>query len=246
MKDRKPFDLKYLVVLHNWFLSVGSLFVFLKLFQHSWAVYQRENGFEKLFCNSSGDLNSNIRNDGFWLSSPKLESNMLFWLQVFFISKFYELLDTVFLTLRKKPVIFLHWYHHITTLLVLWYSMGSDLSTNCFCAVFNTFIHVFMYFYYMCQTLKIHIWWKRYLTQLQILQFLTVLTAAMMWVYFTVAQHRSCSGNWVSFSMGFSILVSFLGLFIQFYQLTYKKVNHNTHNTNNNNKDNVQLAKKTE
>lgn len=37
-----------------------------------------------------------------------------------FCSKYVELFDTVVLILRKKPVIFLHSYHHVVMLTVTW------------------------------------------------------------------------------------------------------------------------------
>ena len=52
------------------------------------------------------------------------------WVSMFIFSKIPELIDTVFLVLQKKPVIFLHWFHHVTVLLYCWhaYISGKDLS----------------------------------------------------------------------------------------------------------------------
>jgi elongation of very long chain fatty acids protein 6 len=44
------------------------------------------------------------------------------WVQLFILSKFPELIDTFFIVIHKKPLIFLHWYHHITVLLYCWHS----------------------------------------------------------------------------------------------------------------------------
>ena len=49
-----------------------------------------------------------------------------------FLSKVYSPLppdvlfvDTVFLVLQKKPVIFLHWFHHVTVLLYCWHAFAN-------------------------------------------------------------------------------------------------------------------------
>ena len=36
------------------------------------------------------------------------------WAFLFPLSKLFELVDTVFILLRKRNVIFLHWYHHLS------------------------------------------------------------------------------------------------------------------------------------
>ena len=43
-----------------------------------------------------------------------------FWATMFVLSKVPELGDTIFIVLRKQPLIFLHWYHHATVLVYSW------------------------------------------------------------------------------------------------------------------------------
>jgi elongation of very long chain fatty acids protein 6 len=69
----------------------------------------------------------------------------------FNLSKMPEFVDTIFLRLRKRPVIFLHWYHHIVTMLYCWYGNQVGWAFNCtgfFFASMNLTVHSVMYVYY--------------------------------------------------------------------------------------------------
>lgn len=75
-------------------------------------------------------------------------------MMLFCYSKLFELNDTVFLVLCKKPVIFLHWFHHVTVLLYCWYAYGTAGSHGIYFAVMNFFIHSIMYSYYFLMLIK--------------------------------------------------------------------------------------------
>merc|ERR1719316_443993 len=66
----------------------------------------------------------------------------------FVYSKIPELLDTVFLVLRKKPVIFLHWFHHLTVLLYCWHAFDNLVAPGLWFASMNFSVHSVMYFYF--------------------------------------------------------------------------------------------------
>ncbi|CAG0883218.1 unnamed protein product, partial [Cyprideis torosa] len=98
---------------------------------------------------------------------------------LFGLSKVVELGDTAFIVLRKKPLLFLHWYHHVTVLLFCWYSMGkgASIAVGLFFVVNNAAVHAFMYTYYALRALGVHVprWASMSLTLLQISQMLVAI-----------------------------------------------------------------------
>lgn len=68
------------------------------------------------------------------------------WTMLFVWSKIPELLDTAFVIARKKPLIFLHWYHHATVLLYCWHSYGTGSSAGLYFIAMNYGVHSLMYF----------------------------------------------------------------------------------------------------
>lgn len=97
---------------------------------------------------------------------------------LYYVCKLIELLDTVFFVLRKKQrqISFLHVYHHALMPLTSWIGVrffpGGQVTLLGF---INSFIHIIMYTYYMLSAMgpqfQKHLWWKKYLTSLQLVQF---------------------------------------------------------------------------
>jgi GNS1/SUR4 family len=95
----------------------------------------------------------------------------------------------------------------------------------------NLFVHVVMYWYYFQAARGVKIWWKEWITRLQIIQF--VLDLGFVYFasynyfaneYFPQIPHfGSCAGEEFAAIMGCGILSSYLVLFISFYLATYKK-----------------------
>ncbi|KDR06850.1 hypothetical protein L798_03505 [Zootermopsis nevadensis] len=95
--------------------------------------------------------------------------------------KLLDLVDTVFFVLRKKAAhtSFLHVYHHAIVFFGAWcctkYVPGGH---GTFIGPVNAFVHIVMYTYYFVTATwpeyRKSLWWKKYITQLQLAQFLIV------------------------------------------------------------------------
>lgn len=95
--------------------------------------------------------------------------NFLVWL--FYVSKYYELLDTVILLLKGKPSSFLQTFHHSGSIISLWTMTVTRIPGMWIFTFLNSFIHTIMYIYYTLTCLGHQPSWKRMLTSMQITQF---------------------------------------------------------------------------
>lgn len=71
-----------------------------------------------------------------------------FWSYILLLSKVIELGDTAFIVLRKQKLVFLHWYHHVTTLMSWWVMYSYYEPNQLWYIVMNSFVHSLMYTYY--------------------------------------------------------------------------------------------------
>lgn len=77
-------------------------------------------------------------------STPQLS----LWSFLFTVFKMVELGDTMFVVLRKTPLSFLHWYHHITVMLYCWGLFTDKPGVANWFILLNYFVHFIMYTYY--------------------------------------------------------------------------------------------------
>jgi GNS1/SUR4 family len=168
-----------------------------------------------------------------------------------YLTKDLEFVDTCFLFLIKKPWIefkqpitsvkrasqltsmlaFLHTYHHGATAALCFSHLIGHTPVSWVPITLNLFVHVVMYWYYFQAARGIKIWWKEWITRLQITQFVLDLG----FIYFAsynyfaskyfpgLPRYGSCAGEDFAAFMGCGILSSYLVLFISFYLATYKK-----------------------
>jgi len=153
------------------------------------------------------------------------------WVQLFVLSKFPELFDTFFIVVNKKPLIFLHWYHHITVLLFCWYSYITYFTGAIYFVFMNYTVHAFMYCYYFLVAIRMKPKWVRpiFITTIQILQMIggVIITCIMTYFYFT-EKEGECFIVKKNITSALIMYVSYLALFVDFFVKKYFKIEQDT------------------
>ncbi|XP_017113545.1 elongation of very long chain fatty acids protein F isoform X2 [Drosophila elegans] len=138
----------------------------------------------------------------------------------YYINKIVDLLDSVFCVLRKKyaQITFLHVFHHVLMptagyVIIRFQGYGGHLFLLC---SFNVIVHVFMYGYYYSAIGGKTVRWKRYLTLLQMMQFVLMFGHCA----FTATQPECKASQGTLFLVSCSAAVMFV-MFANFYVQCY-------------------------
>merc|ERR1711916_253242 len=162
------------------------------------------------------------RSNGIWPLEYTTPSSLYFRLYVFYLSKIYEFLDTAFLLVRGRRPKFLHVYHHFLTFLICYVGNETKTTYAWVAMMNNTLVHSLMYFYYAYNSFTgVKLWWCKYLTTLQMTQFVVNGMGMFLWMYMDYQSPVGCSGNYggvvvCMFGM-VTYFVLFLGMFGQKY-----------------------------
>lgn len=204
MENRKPFNLRDVLIVYNFIQTIFSAWIFYEYLMSGWW------GSYSFRCQPV-DYSSN--------PMALRMANICWW---YYFSKFTEFVDTLFFILRKKfsHVSTLHVIHHGCMPFSVW--MGVKFAAgghSTFFALLNSFVHVIMYFYYMLAAMgpkyQKYIWWKKYLTTFQMVQFVCIFTHQFQ-LLFTECDYPKGFMVWIGFHG-----VMFLFLFSDFYKVKY-------------------------
>jgi len=211
MKDRPAFDgtaMAGVLAVWNFTFSIFSGFATYRLLPELFGSL-RNTGFIGSYC-ENGD----------YYTDPLTG----YWGWMFVMSKAPELGDTVFLILRKRPVIFLHWYHHALTFLYAQITYGETQAWCRWSLALNLIVHTIMYFYFGMQALKVKAprYVAKFITTIQILQFIIncYIFSHLVWIKSTNSV-PNCNASWNVLSLGAVMYLSYLYLFAQFFYNSY-------------------------
>uniref|UniRef100_A0A1I8HNZ0 Elongation of very long chain fatty acids protein n=1 Tax=Macrostomum lignano TaxID=282301 RepID=A0A1I8HNZ0_9PLAT len=205
MASRQPFRLRWPLFAYNICLVVLNFHIFSELLYCSWK------------------RNYNYLCQHIDYSDNPYEVRIAKALWWYYFSKCIEFMDTMFFVLRKKntQISFLHLYHHATMFPIWWIGVKWVAGGQSFLgAMINSFIHVLMYTYYglssLGEAVQKFLWWKRYLTRLQLIQF---------FIGMLVGTHSLLTGCgavpiWMEYS-GMVYGLSMIALFANFYHKEY-------------------------
>lgn len=207
MENRKPLNLRNVLIVYNLIQTLFSSWIFYEYLMSGWW----------------GSYSFRCQPVDYSTSPMALRMARTCWW--YYISKFTEFFDTLFFILRKKTshVSTLHVIHHGCMPFSVWMGMKfAPGGHSTFFALLNTFVHIVMYFYYMISAMgpeyQKYIWWKKYLTSFQMLQFVAIF-AHQFQLLFTECDYPKTFMIWIAIHG-----LMFLFLFSDFYKVNYSKV----------------------
>lgn len=206
MRDRQPFNLRVPLVLWSSGLALFSTVCAVRLWMEM-VLYKSLFDWKATMCDAHIGY-SGVNG---------------FWSLLFVLSKLPELGDTLFVVLRKQPLIFLHWYHHITVLLYSFYSYEMLVAPGRYFILMNATVHSIMYSYYALKAsklLRIPKWVNVCITLIQISQmFVGVIVNILAYYYRSSGQHCSTTERniYVAMLMYASYFLLFANYFFQAY-----------------------------
>ena len=208
MESKPAYDLHRTLFLWNVGLAVFSIFGALSIVPNL-VHHIYKNGFKQSVC----------------ITTTKYDPHINIWLLFFALSKIIELGDTAFIVLRKSRLQFLHWYHHMTILLIPWYSYSQSGAnpTIQWLGAMNYSVHSFMYSYYALKAVgvKVPIQVAKSITIIQLIQMFMGLLITLVTYKTYVINKEECDVKISVIYVGLGAYGSYALLFMYYYYRRY-------------------------
>ncbi|RAH79826.1 hypothetical protein BO86DRAFT_144935 [Aspergillus japonicus CBS 114.51] len=210
---------KLFVILHNVILAIYSAWTFagmIRAFRNSWPSHDDPNyvaAVADTLCKVNGPRGYGnaavynpsveqwtIRNPEYKLAETGVpdftdvgrlwNEGLAFLGWIFYLSKFYEVLDTVIILAKGKKSSTLQTYHHAGAMMCMWAGIRYVAPPIWIFTLVNSGIHALMYTYYTITALRIRVPTviKRSLTTMQITQFIigSAMAASYLFISYTL------------------------------------------------------------
>ncbi|CAF0714199.1 unnamed protein product [Adineta steineri] len=211
MANRPAFNIRQILIVYNFAMVALSGYLFYEFLAAGWL-----NGYS-LGCQPVD-----------YSRSPDA-MRMVRVCYLFYLSKFIELLDTVFFIMKKnfRQVSVLHVIHHGIMPISWWFGIrfvAGGFGT--FHSCINSFIHFLMYLYYGLAALgpsyQKYLFWKKSMTWMQMIQFILVMIHASQ-LFYIECNYPVLFAYWI-----FAYAIMFLLFFANFYVQSYSKTSSST------------------
>ncbi|XP_074605483.1 very long chain fatty acid elongase AAEL008004-like [Brevipalpus obovatus] len=206
MANRKPLDLRYLMMVYNFFMIILNSYIFISGGVYGWF------GKYNLLCQP---MDYSMSRDGYGMAQ-------ITW--VYYISKFVDFFDSIFFILRKKfsQVTNLHVIHHGLMPLVVWSAVKfCPGGHGTFPGFSNSFVHIIMYTYYGLAAcgpkIQKYLWSKKYITAFQMIQFVAIFIHGNLLLVYDCGFPKFYAYELMV------IAVLFFSLFFNYFTKTYRK-----------------------
>ncbi|KAF8534927.1 GNS1/SUR4 family-domain-containing protein [Trichophaea hybrida] len=203
---------KLFVVAHNVFLAVYSLWTFLGMVRGMHNALDKSSlqnvvgSLCKIRTETRGALmmgngttatvlddvvEGAVKIEGLW------EEALAWYGWWFYLSKFYEVVDTAVIILKGRKSSLLQTYHHAGAMICMWAGIRYMAPPIWIFCIFNSLIHALMYTYYTLSALHIRVpgMLKQSLTTLQITQFIIGGSFAALHLFVNLDKQTPCLSN---------------------------------------------------
>jgi len=218
-KIKNGFDqgLSLVTIVHSLALTIYSGWTFMNAFRITTSVYAEFTasglGGWAAFIKMSCDANEHI-----WT-----KHDFGFWVNHFYISKFWEFLDTWIILLKGKKPILLQTYHHAGVVMLMWmFTVTHNTACGMMITFLNSGIHTIMYAYFTLTALEFKFLYKfkPLITSMQLIQFLVGISFTVP-TYFTPGCNNDAQ-FWGTVGIHVYTVI-LIGLFLDFANKAYVK-----------------------